>query len=106
MLFTVSTPVPSVSEVTLHRHTWYGHIVYGHPEMAGKIGHVKTVASTPTIVYASKTHATNLIFVNDQIGGVFGQPLGVVVDPNKQIIVSAYYNQGLTIPVGYTVIWK
>lgn len=106
ILFKVTTPLPDIPEVTLYASTWFNHITVNHPELYNQLDNVKIIVSSPTMVFENPGKVTRFIFVNTTVTGLFGQPLSVIVDQPDQKIITAYYNQGLTSPVGHKIKWK
>src|SRR6266446_4078389 len=93
-LFTVATPYPKASPVTLYSETWCDHIIVRHPEMSGQEAAVLQVASNPTIVFPGNMPNTAM-FVNQEVTTPRGTPLVVIVDEQDKFIRSAYYNRAV-----------
>jgi hypothetical protein len=98
-LFTVSTPWPRVPRATLLSDVWNDHIVKGHVEMSGREEDVRTIVTTPTAVLSGTTNREYVIYVSQAVTTPGGTPIGVVIDPEEQIIVTAYPNRSLKLVI-------
>lgn len=104
-LFVTQTPFPGLSNVTLFADTWHDHIVKGHPDMHGKVDLVRTTVSSPDVVAIGTANPDYRVFVN-RAGTTSGSsPLVVIVDPEQQLICTAYYNRTFKVIQSDQVVW-
>jgi hypothetical protein len=82
VIFTAQTPTPELVEtVTLHRDTYYDHILEYHSDMAGMVDHIQSAVEQPYVVFASKKIPDRLLFVSSSVVSPRRRdPLTVTVD--------------------------
>jgi hypothetical protein len=105
-LFNVATPFPGSPRVTLFQDTWTEHILPGHLEMTGKEADVQAVVTSPTLILAGSTNPNYVAYVNDMVTSSRGTPLAVIVDPQEQVICTAYYNRSFKVISPEQVLWS
>jgi hypothetical protein len=105
-LFSVNTPFPAAPSVTLYEDTWTKHIVPGHLELAGKEADIQTVVTSPSVVVAGSTNPNYVAYVSDTVTSSGGTPLAVIVDPQEQVICTAYYNRSFKVISPEQVLWS
>jgi hypothetical protein len=105
-LFTIGTPYPGASMVTLYHHTWEQHILPHRPELAGNEVWLRTTLSEPSIICAGTTNPAHVAFLNLSIVSPGGQsPLAVFVNPANKMVVSAGYRRDFRNLEQHRVLW-
>jgi hypothetical protein len=104
-LFVTETPFPRVPAATLFEDTWLEHIVRGHVYMQGREAEVRAVVASPTAVVSGTSNPDYVVFLNQSVTTSGGTPLAVIVDPQEQIICTAYYNRSLKVVAADRVLW-
>jgi hypothetical protein len=104
-LFTVPTPWDRVPKVTLFEDTWRDHIEKRHVFLAGKETVIQSIVSMPTHILPGTTNPDYVIYVNDTITTPGGTPLAVIVNPEEQIICTAYPSRSLKVIPMEQAIW-
>lgn len=105
-LFSVATPFPAAPSVTLFEDTWTEHIVRNHLEMAGKEAEVQAVVTAPTVILVGTANPSYVAYVNDMVTSSRGTPLAVIVDPQEQVICTAYYHRSFRVISPEQVLWS
>jgi hypothetical protein len=73
---------------TLHDHTWYGHVVKGHPDMTSKRRSAETVLASPERITHSPSDADCRLFYGPLESDGF--MVTVVVDVAGGFVKTAY----------------
>ena len=79
---------PLGRSITLHDHTWFGHIIKGHPEMKTRRPDVeKAIQSPDQICYSNSAVECRLYFAPDRSAVMF---IAVVADVVQGLVKTAY----------------
>ena len=73
--------------VTLHDHTWYGHVLIGHREMHGRRGELGPLIRRPARIHFSNDADSRLYYRTVARDGMM---TAVVADVVRGIVKTAY----------------
>ena len=79
---------PLGRSITLHDHTWFGHIVKGHPEMRGRRAALEQAVQAPITIRFSSIDANCRVYYGN--GGIPGLLVAVVADVVGGFVKTAY----------------
>jgi len=78
---------PLGRSITLHDHTWFGHILKGHPECRGDRGLAEQAIRSPSTIRLSAADVDCRVYYGK---GPSGLLLAVVADVARGFVKTAY----------------
>jgi hypothetical protein len=79
---------PLGRQITLHDHTWYGHILKGHPEVRHDRAAVQQAVTSPELIQLSTSDPDCRLYYSQP--STTGRMLVVVADVTKGVLKTAY----------------
>ena len=74
--------------ITLHDHTWFGHILKGHPDLAGDRALVECAVTSTATIHFSKADVDCRVYYG--LGATTGLMTAVVADIVGGFVKTAY----------------